>query len=111
MPNISSVLIHDILGIIFKSFACSSRLNLLVEAWFFLFTFHPDHLHVFSPSHLLTSFFNRKVVHAQVLQWMEDAGTQPSLQMYRNVLSFARRGKSKEYAIQVQERISKIFFF
>ena len=50
-------------------------------------------------------------MHVQVLQWMEDAGTRPSLQMYHDVLSYTWRDKSAEYPVQIQERISKEIFF
>nr|UPT49855.1 pentatricopeptide repeat protein AaPPR566 [Agave angustifolia] len=47
----------------------------------------------------------------EVLQWMEDAGTRPSLQMYHDVLSYTWRDKSTEYAVQIQERISMEIHF
>jgi len=50
-------------------------------------------------------------MHVQVLQWMEDAGTRPSLQMYHDVLSYTWRDKSTEYAVQIQERISMEIHF
>jgi len=41
----------------------------------------------------------------QVLQWMEDAGIQPSNEMYNDILFFAQRSGGAEYAVVIQERV------
>lgn len=41
----------------------------------------------------------------QVLNWMEDAGIQPSLEMYSNVLSYACKDNSTNYAAFIREKI------
>lgn len=46
----------------------------------------------------------------QVLGWMEDAGIQPSFEMYRRILYFAQNGGGAEYAAVIQERVRKLSF-
>lgn len=46
----------------------------------------------------------------QVLQWMEDAGIQPSYGMFRDIVSFAQTRGGAEYAAIIQERIGKLVF-
>ncbi|RVW16467.1 Pentatricopeptide repeat-containing protein [Vitis vinifera] len=41
----------------------------------------------------------------EVLQWMEEAGLQPSVGMYRSISSFAQNRCGAEYAAVIQERI------
>ena len=41
----------------------------------------------------------------QVLQWMEDAGVQPSNGMYHDIIFFAQRGGGAEYAAVIQKRV------
>ncbi|KAF8398350.1 hypothetical protein HHK36_017277 [Tetracentron sinense] len=44
----------------------------------------------------------------EVLQWMEEAGIQPSIGMYRNVFSFAWKVSGTEYAAIIQEKIRSL---
>ncbi|OVA04024.1 Pentatricopeptide repeat [Macleaya cordata] len=44
----------------------------------------------------------------EVLLWMEDAGIQPSLGMYRSVYSYAWKGSGTEYVALIQERIESL---
>lgn len=46
----------------------------------------------------------------QVLGWMEDAGIQPSFEMYRRILDFAQNGGGAEDAAVIQERVHKLSF-
>ena len=46
---------------------------------------------------------------SQVLQWMEDAGLEPSIGMYRNLLFFAQRSGGADLTAIVQERIGRLF--
>lgn len=39
------------------------------------------------------------------MQWMEDAGMQPSAQMYHNIIYFAQRSAGIENAAVIRERI------
>lgn len=41
----------------------------------------------------------------QVLNWMEDAGIQPSFEMYRSVLPYACKDNSTKYAAFIREKI------
>ena len=41
----------------------------------------------------------------QVLQWMEDAGIQPSNGMYRDISYFAQRSVGAECAATIQEKL------
>ncbi|KAF7147532.1 hypothetical protein RHSIM_Rhsim03G0026900 [Rhododendron simsii] len=45
-----------------------------------------------------------------VLGWMEDAGIQPSFEMYRRILHFAQNGGGAEYAAVIQESVRKLSF-
>ena len=44
-------------------------------------------------------------IFAQVLHWMEDAGIQPSIQMYSSILFRAQRNGGAEYAAVIRERL------
>lgn len=44
----------------------------------------------------------------QVLEWMENAGIQPSLGMYRNIYSYAWKDGGKEYAALIQEKMGML---
>ena len=41
----------------------------------------------------------------QVLQWMEDAGIQPSIGMYQSILFFAQNSAGADYAAVIQGRV------
>ncbi|KAK1277599.1 Pentatricopeptide repeat-containing protein [Acorus gramineus] len=55
---------------------------------------------------LLNSGKWRKYI--EVLQWMEDSGIQPSLQMYRNAFSYACKDYSREYVDLIQGKIDSL---
>uniref|UniRef100_A0A803MAD0 PROP1-like PPR domain-containing protein n=1 Tax=Chenopodium quinoa TaxID=63459 RepID=A0A803MAD0_CHEQI len=46
--------------------------------------------------------------YVEVLQWMEEAGLQPSVAMYRDVLYFAQRSGGSDLAAVIQERIDSL---
>ncbi|GFY96208.1 tetratricopeptide repeat (TPR)-like superfamily protein [Actinidia rufa] len=54
---------------------------------------------------LLASGYWRKYV--EVLHWMEDAGIQPSIQMYSSILFRAQRNGGAEYAAVIRERLGE----
>ncbi|KAK8563342.1 hypothetical protein V6N12_035490 [Hibiscus sabdariffa] len=44
----------------------------------------------------------------KVLQWMEDAGIQPSKGMFVDIVSFSQKGCGAEYADKIQERLESM---
>ena len=50
-------------------------------------------------------------ISVQVLQWMEDAGIQPSNGMFVDIVSFSQKGCGAEYADKIQERLGKLKLF
>ena len=45
----------------------------------------------------------------QVLQWMEEAGLQPSIAMYHDVLFFAQRSGGPDLAAMIQANMGSFF--
>ncbi|XP_002529506.3 pentatricopeptide repeat-containing protein At2g41720 isoform X1 [Ricinus communis] len=44
----------------------------------------------------------------EVLEWMEDAGIQPSIGMYYDISSYVQKGGGAEYAAIIQERVESL---
>lgn len=42
-----------------------------------------------------------------MMEWMEDSGVQPSVEMYQSILAFAQSG-GREYSIVIQDRVGKL---
>ncbi|XP_047341957.1 pentatricopeptide repeat-containing protein At2g41720 [Impatiens glandulifera] len=55
---------------------------------------------------LLATGHSRKYV--EVLQWMEDAGIQPSVGMYQSILSFAQKNSVSDCAALIQQKLESI---
>ncbi|KVH94781.1 hypothetical protein Ccrd_003155 [Cynara cardunculus var. scolymus] len=41
-----------------------------------------------------------------VMQWMEDSGVQPSVEMYQSILAFAQ-SSGREYSVIIQDRVGR----
>ncbi|URE15279.1 PPR repeat [Musa troglodytarum] len=103
--SISLGLLNQLLHFLGKS----GKIETMMKVYYKILSSHSNVslvTHTILLKNLLTSGRWRMCI--EVLQWMEDAGIQPTLNMYRSVLSYARKDNSMEHANLIQERISNL---
>ncbi|KAE8692542.1 Detected protein of unknown function [Hibiscus syriacus] len=101
-PSVSIGLLHQLLHLLGRSGKIESMMKLFYKI---ISSGVPVNFSTYSIllKNLLAAGNWRKYI--EVLQWMEDAGIQPSRGMFVDIVSFSQKGCGAEYADKIQERL------
>ncbi|KAH7557229.1 hypothetical protein JRO89_XS11G0079600 [Xanthoceras sorbifolium] len=104
-PVVSIGLINQLLRLLGKS----GKIESMVKLFYKIVASGPEanfNTYLILLKNLLAAGNWRKYI--EVLQWMEEAGIQPSNGMFRDIHSFAQKSGGAEYAVIIQEKVESL---